>query len=456
MKQHVIIGHFGSSDHPTVQIATNEVSTSLSLLRPVGGLGHGMDQALKDLSQLGVFPSELGVDLMILAAHIHAADTRLSRQTESQDSWTREIRLVVPVSDVKRWERAIPVLKQMLSFLTGDRWMVTFRERPQKFAILAPPKPGKRKKQQFDLLALFSGGLDSLIATIDALERGSTPLLISHAGDPATSNAQDNLFQMLKQYYQAKPFDRFYVWLNLPSDLVKGVSPENTTRARSFLFISLGILAATGFSEGVTLNVPENGFIALNVPLDPLRLGSYSTRTTHPFYLARWKDLLNVIGVSVAINNPYWLKTKGEMIADCANPDLLRRMIAGSLSCSSPSKGRWKGYGIEHCGYCLPCLVRRAAIKRSFGRRTDPTNYSLQDLTAQVLSSQKAEGEHVRSIQVALAKLQAKPNLAKLLIHKPGPLSDVDSAKLNDLAEVYRRGLEEIGALLANVQARPR
>ena len=37
---------------------------------------------------------------------------------------------------------------------------------------------------------------------------------------------------------------------------------------------------------------------------------------------------------------------------------------------------------------------------------------------------------------------------------KPGPLSD-DAGRLDDLADVYRRGLEEVGALFAGVRARP-
>lgn len=55
-----------------------------------------------------------------------------------------------------------------------------------------------------------------------------------------------------------------------------------------------------------TLRVPENGLIALNVPLDPLRLGALSTRTTHPFYMARWNDLLSALGIPGRLENPYW------------------------------------------------------------------------------------------------------------------------------------------------------
>ena len=120
-------------------------------------------------------------------------------------------------------------------------------------------------------------------------------------------------------------------------------------------------------SKAFTLRVPENGLIALNVPLDPLRLGSNSTRTTHPYYMARWNDLLTELGIEGRVENPYWDKTKGEMAAGCLNAALLAKLAPDSLSCSSPTKGRWQGLGIEHCGYCLPCLIRRAALESAWG-----------------------------------------------------------------------------------------
>jgi len=105
--------------------------------------------------------------------------------------------------------------------------------------------------------------------------------------------------------------------------------------------------------------------IALNVPLDPLRLGSNSTRTTHPYYMARWNELLAELGIDGRVENPYWDKTKGEMASACTNKALLLKLAPHSLSCAHPANARWQGRqgrGIEHCGYCLPCLIRRAAL----------------------------------------------------------------------------------------------
>ena len=82
------------------------------------------------------------------------------------------------------------------------------------------------------------------------------------------------------------------------------------------------------------------------------------------------------------------------------------------------------------------------------------TPYNLSDLQARALNTNQAEGQQVRSFQVAIARLAARPDLAKILIHKPGPLYDYPERQ-NELAEVYRRGLEEVGRLLAGVRASP-
>jgi hypothetical protein len=437
MRRHVIVGIFGPGDLAQVPTTATEVITRLDLVASQRRLDHGIGNALDDLRRLGVFPSEIGIDLIVLATLVHAADTRISRLTESQDTWTREIRLVVPVSNPPLWISTSALLQRMLNFLTGDRWTIGFRARPHAFATIATPRrPKLLNRIRFDSVSLFSGGLDSLIGAIDVLEEQGIPLLVSHAGEGATSDAQNTCFQALKAYYKLQAFERLRVWMNFPENLIHGIGSENTTRGRSFLFFAIGVFAGTGLNGAFTLRVPENGLIALNVPLDPLRLGSLSTHTTHPFYMARWNELLATLGLACRVENPYWDKTKGEMVETCANKTLLTPLIPVSLSCSSPTKGRWQGHGIEHCGYCLPCLIRRAALEKALGQGVDPTTYALSDLTAHPLDTRQSEGQQVRSFQLSIERLQTRPDLAKLLIHKPGPLSDEQPERLDDFASV--------------------
>lgn len=451
MRRHVIYGRYGADDTVAVPVRSDELGTEFHLLTPQNKLSQGVGNALGELVKMGVFPSTTGIDLLVLAAHVQAADTRISRDSESQDSWTREIRLVVPVTDPDTWAKAAPTIKRALDFLTGDIWSVEFRPKPEK-APAAPAGTLPIQGVPFDEVTLFSGGLDSLIGAIDLLERGKTPLLVSHAGESVTSTAQANCLKLLKGQYPSNQFTQLRLWMNMEGVEVANSTHEMTMRGRSFLFFATGVCASTGFDKPITLRVPENGLIALNVPLDPLRLGSHSTRTTHPFYIARWNELLATLSIPVSIENPYWDKTKGEMASECANKSLLEKTVTSSMSCSHPTEATRHHLPPQHCGYCLPCIIRRAALTKGFGVGNDKTTYMLDDLTARPLDSTKAEGVQIRSFQYAIHRLAARPQLATTLIHLNGSLSDETTEEQTALADVYSRGLDEVDQILRGVR----
>jgi len=455
MRQHVLVGRFGQSDNTPIQVEPVENVVEINLVDSQRTFTCGIGQAIHDLASMGVVPSEIAFDLLIVAILVHAADTRISRTTESQDSWTREIRLVIPVCNVERWNRARQLLIRTLEFLTGDKWSINFRDRPNAFTRTMPEHTGELIEPPFGNISLFSGGLDSLIGAIDILDSGEIPLLVSHAGDGATSNAQASCFNALQAHYSPQTINRLRVWTNIPKTLFHNIPSEDTTRGRSFLFFAVGIFAGSGLNREFTLCVPENGLIALNVPLDVLRLGSLSTRTTHPFYMARWNEMLEILEIPGKVVNPYWNQTKGEMAQGCAEPTLLQQIIPMSLSCSSPSKARWQGRGIEHCGYCTPCLIRRSALRAYFGEEGDPTTYTISDLTANELNTKRSIGQQIRSFKIAAERIRTHPDHARYLIYKSGPLSDMESLKSDELASVYSRGMHEVAQLLSNVRARP-
>jgi len=455
MRHHNIIVRLGHSDTEAIeQTTTNSCTTEIPFIDD-SGLRFGLGKVLSQLREIGLRPSETSVDLALLAAAITAADTRISRSADAQDAWTRRIDLHVPVQAPDRWIVLSPLITNMLKFLTGDQWGVYFRPRPTGIGTLAAA-PSVLPLANPTSVCLFSGGLDSFIGAIDLLATGQTPMLVSHYGDSLTPGYQDHCAHVLRQHYPTTTLHRIEARVTFPANTVEVGSVEDTLRGRSFLFFALASLAADAVGGDMTVYVPENGLISLNVPLDPLRLGALSTRTTHPYYMARYGELLRGLGLQVRLENPYAFLTKGQMARACADRAFLQREARHTMSCSSPGSRRYdpdpEQRTPKHCGRCVPCLIRRAAILEAWG--TDDTPYRIPDLRGQTLNTQKAEGEHVRSFQLMLSRLTRKPGRARLDIHRPGPLTDHPD-KLDAYEAVYVAGMQEVGRLLEGVVARP-
>ena len=189
------------------------------------------------------------------------------------------------------------------------------------------------------------------------------------------------------------------------------------------------------------LLIPENGFISLNVPLTPLRIGSLSTRTTHPFFLRQLQTILDAAGFHVRLSNPYQFKTKGEMLVECLDQLLLSELAFQSTSC-----GRFSRFNYEHCGRCVPCLVRRAAFLH-WGNGDD-TSYRYEDLS--IPSSEYRDFDDVRSAAIATLRVEqsgvdawAGDALNHVHLGDTTPYADLAGRGISELREF----LGEIGAI---------
>ena len=123
----------------------------------------------------------------MLATLVFCADTRVSRESEAQDGWTREIDLYLPVADMRLWETQRERIEDMLRFLMGDQWRLFFRTRPRGYRAIVP-EVAERQLPRFTCASLFSGGLDSYIGTIDLLAQEEIPLLVSHHMEGTTKS----------------------------------------------------------------------------------------------------------------------------------------------------------------------------------------------------------------------------------------------------------------------------
>lgn len=405
-------------------------------------LNYGLSNIKKRLYKENVYPSEIGFDVMSLATMVYMADTRIERAVHGQDSWSREIELEIPVSNVELWSSQISTIERMLQFLTGDFWKITLSSRTWQFNY---PEEAGEKANKFDKVSLFSGGMDSLISTINLMENKKNTLLISHAGEGLTKNAQKNIVNKFDSVYPDVLHTWMDLWMVFPNNYIPEGGNDNNTRSRSMLFIGYGIFAMTGMDNVSELMVPENGLIALNVPLDETRIGSFSTRTTQPFYLSLWNKLILGLGLNMSVKNPYWNKTKGEMAAECKNKAVLFETMKLSFSCSSPGKARWRNLSPQHCGYCVPCIIRRAAMHKAFGN--DGTIYTEISIHEMQSKNSNGTGIQLRSFQYAIDKIKKDKSRALLYIHKSGPLLQEDEY-LRELADTYMRGLFEVDAFI--------
>jgi len=394
----------------------------------VSTIGH---PAIDKIKRLGVKLSDRSIDFLTIALSVTAADTFVLRD-RAADGWAREINLKIPLADPSPWIDVKESLENTLHFLSGDIWTLEFL--PDGYP---PPEPyvgGNFKLlnlRELDSVALFSGGLDSGIGAIDLITEGRKPLFVSHSykGDKLR---QDQIANGLEGRYS-----RFSVNAD-PHCRFDSGQTDITMRTRSINFLAFAVLACDALEtinqiELVDLFVPENGFISLNAPLTPRRIGSLSTRTTHPYYISSLQNVFDSVGINVKIKNPYQFMTKGEMVLKCSNYNLLKGLVDSTVSCS-----HWKRSN-QQCGGCVPCLIRRASLKK--GGISESIGYKHDNLQA-LLRAGDTKDDLLAVIQ-AISQLNIRSTGGWILDSGPIPHNDLDNYK-----SIFIRGLTEVADFL--------
>jgi len=414
------------------------------------------EQLYKALRALQLFPSAIAEDLFLVACAVYAADIRINRYQHAQDSWTRQIRLFIPVSDLKTWEIVSKTLISILQFLTGDIWDFNFRQRINQEALFSTSKSKRYAGLAYktDTVCLFSGGMDSFIGAFDLLKAGVEPLLIGHSKSADVSYFRNLAFSELKEKYKNNNLSLVQAYVSI--DKQNGLtSREDTERGRSFLFLTLGVLCASCLEikkdQQRKLIVPENGMISLNIALTPLRLGAYSTRTTHPHLLKLFQELVDKLNLDVQIKNPYELKTKGQMLLDTGDAKFIANV--DTMSCSRPAtrNANLEGKGFKHCGRCVPCIIRRAALRRAGltdkqAKLSDDKKYRFDILTEPV-SASNIKGENIMAFKYFINQSQKHKNYLNSMIRMTGPLDNV-----TEFLNMYIESINEVKSLIDPIQ----
>lgn len=297
-------------------------------------------------------------DLLIVASAIFACDLAFKRG--QRENAPRKIELTVPVVNLAAFTSILDELRYILFVLSHDAWDLRFTQRNG-----APESSRDWSQNVTGKVLLFSGGLDSFAAAIRYGEAGENVQLVSHiTANRVVSSSQETLFAYLQDQF-LNQFDRIAFRISGRSKLAAGFpfpsdrDREESQRTRSFLFLSLAALTARRRGLCDVILIAENGQMAIHLPLTAGRISAFSTHTAHPEFVHEMGNLVSkLLSHSIHVENPFLYQTKAEVIHDIlANHQAI---FKDTVSC-------WKASRVtsahNHCGICVPCLVRRIAAE---------------------------------------------------------------------------------------------
>lgn len=303
-------------------------------------------------------PTSLEKDLLILASAIFACDLAFKRG--QRENVPRKIELTVPVVNLAAFKSVLDELRYTLFVLSHDAWDIRFTQKNG-----APESPQNWSQDAAGKVLLFSGGLDSFAAAIQYGEAGENVQLVSHiTANRVVSSSQETLSAYLQVRFPNQ-FDRIAFRISGRSKPVAGFpfpsdrDREESQRTRSFLFLSLAALTARRRGLSDVILIAENGQMAIHLPLTAGRISAFSTHTAHPEFVHEMGNLMStLLSHSIHVENPFLYQTKAEVIHNVLENH--QAIFKDTVSC-------WKASRVtsahNHCGTCVPCLVRRIAVE---------------------------------------------------------------------------------------------
>ena len=318
---------------------------------------------------LGKTPPAPVMDLIELVAAIHLVDRaeRRPRATKPGDSWSRRLHLIMGVRESHPWsDPAIhDQLTGLLRSLTDDEWLIDFVPR------VAPARPAEYVQFLFqsapggDVVALFSGGLDSLAGLAADVSEGAAPLALSVESNSRVAKSQREVLNTFN-HGLGTSIVRVPIELHLKS----APALEKSQRARGFGFLGLAASLAALAGQNI-VHVYENGIGAINLAYTSAQTGAHGTRAMHPETLAKAARLFSLaLDHQLTIVNRSQYLTKAEMCA--VLPDALRPAIGLTESCDTAFA--YRGSGPPSCGRCTSCLLRRQALASAGLSDLDPSS----------------------------------------------------------------------------------
>lgn len=302
-------------------------------------------------------------DALLVAAAVEFAD-RIGRRSALK--WDRQFALRIPVHEPARWNDAKVrmILHDMLNFLTGDQWEISFRARTKVLDAV---------QRRFELPAgittviPFSDGLDSrAVAGLMTKEFGDKLIRVrlgSKRSDAPCSRRYQHPFTSVP--YRVRPGkDRFV---------------ESSARSRGFKFALISGLAAY-LAKASQVIVSESGQGSLGPAL--VTVGqAYEDYRSHPLFTTRMERFLAAL-----LNHPVqflfpriWYskaETLAAFVRECDSSGW-----EGTLSCWQQTRQVSVAQKRRQCGICAACMLRRMSIHAA-GLTESQEAYVWENLTA--------------------------------------------------------------------------
>lgn len=294
----------------------------------------------------GYVEESIVLDLVNVFCAVYIADI----STKSVKN--RNVNVLAPVSsdNIQNWKNCKEIIIKLLKFVTegdNDSWSIDFL--PIKY--IPPPKQFElagMDTRQFDNVSLLSGGLDSFCGIYDNQANGKVPLFCGYKTNTIDASYISNVFPFAKGNITESELLIF--------EKVEATKKTHTQRTRSLLFFSLACFSAT-WKEMKLINVHENGIMTLNPSFE----SRGTTKTTHPKTIYLYQKLLECLNIDIKISHPFLYFTKGEMVSNL--PESYKEQIKYTRSCSrSAQDTRYRRKGINNCGACVPCLLRKISL----------------------------------------------------------------------------------------------
>lgn len=232
------------------------------------------------------------------------------------------------------------------------------------------------------VVTLFSGGVDSLCALLEAAMQGERPLAVGHwSTDPHAARQRD----LAAAAVGVGGWDFPLVGVEINR---KGAErAESSQRSRAFLFATLGAVAAAESGIG-RVYLADNGPISINLPINDQIAGALASRSTHPKFLHLYNELLSgLFPHPVRVTNPLAGRTRAEVMAVLPRAGC-EHLLKRTLSCSAWSR---LPASTPQCGVCSQCIDRRiAGIVAGLEEHDPASGYRTDALTAD-LSHWKAQ-----------------------------------------------------------------